>query len=82
MADLTLAFSHGTIPALSCAPPQGARAQNRMADKIAKLQRERIGYSPIDRRRRLQWPNGTRVALWLLPTKPSRMVSAGSGGQS
>ena len=32
-----------------------------------KVQLNRLVYSPIDRRPRLQWPNGARVALWLVP---------------
>jgi allantoinase len=32
-----------------------------------KVQLNRLIYSPIDRRPRLQWPNGARVALWLVP---------------
>lgn len=32
-----------------------------------KVQLDRLIYSPIDRRPRLQWPNGARVALWLVP---------------
>src|ERR1043166_7450882 len=31
------------------------------------VQLDRLIYSPIDRRPRLQWPNGARVALWLVP---------------
>ena len=27
----------------------------------------RIQYSPINRRPRLQWPDGARIALWLVP---------------
>jgi len=32
-----------------------------------KVQLNRLVYSPIDRRPQLQWPNGARVALWLVP---------------
>jgi len=28
---------------------------------------DRIAYSPINRRPRLQWPHGARVALWVVP---------------
>jgi len=38
-----------------------------MASEIEDIQRRRIAYSPIDARPRLQWPNGARVALWLVP---------------
>src|SRR5262249_47245993 len=32
-----------------------------------KVELNRLIYSPIDRRPRLQWPDGARVALWLVP---------------
>jgi allantoinase len=32
-----------------------------------KVQLNRLVYSPIDRRPQLRWPNGARVALWLVP---------------
>lgn len=31
------------------------------------MEPNRIAYSPIIRRPRLQWPRGARVALWLVP---------------
>jgi allantoinase len=35
--------------------------------KATPLQPARITFSPIDKRPRLRWPNGARVALWLVP---------------
>jgi allantoinase len=32
-----------------------------------RVEPDRIAYSPINRRPRLQWPGGARVALWLVP---------------
>ena len=41
-------------------------------------------YSPIVKRPRLEWPNGARVALWLIPNieffSLEEKVPAGSGG--